>query len=106
MVNISTQYAEILATKGYKLNTKRTKITNFKKHLREYIHNLYVIADEHLTNGNLQKRYGNAKFLIFDEDINSGATLKLTIDALEDKLPAQTSNNLICLVNAYSASGY
>jgi hypothetical protein len=106
MVNISTQYAEILATKGYKLNTKRTKITNFKKHLREYIHNLYVIADEHLTNGNLQKRYSNAKFLIFDEDINSGATLKLTIDTLENKLPDSNTNNILCLVNGYSASGF
>lgn len=105
--NLSIKYSDILS-KGYKIKKlgKVTKITDFEKHLRKYINNLYVIADEHLTNGNLQKRYGNAKFLIFDEDINSGATLKLTIDALEDKLPAQTSNNLICLVNAYSASGY
>lgn len=105
--NTAVQYSDIL-TKGYKLKGigKMTKITNFKKHLRKYIHNFYVIADEHLTNGNLQSRYGNAKFLIFDEDINSGATLKLTIDALEDKLPAQNSNNILCLVNGYSASGF
>ena len=38
--------------------------------------------------------------------IFSGATLKLTIDALEDKLPSQNSNNIICLVNGYSASGF
>lgn len=105
--NTAIKYSDIL-TKGYVLKGvgKMTKITNFKKHLRKYIHNFYVIADEHLTNGNLQKRYNNAKFLIFDEDINSGATLKLTIDALEDKLPAQSSNNILCLVNGYSASGF
>lgn len=105
--NTAIKYSDIL-TKGYNLRGigKMTKITNFKKHLRKYIHNFYVIADEHLTNGNLQKRYNNAKFLIFDEDINSGATLKLTIDALEDKLPAQSSNNILCLVNGYSASGF
>ena len=102
------QYSELLTTEGMRLRMDyaRSKITNFKKHLREYVHDLYIIADEHLTNGNLQKRYGNAKFLIFDEDINSGATLKLTIDALEDKLPSQNSNNIMCLVNGYSASGF
>ena len=106
--NLVIKHADILTNKGYRLRMdyQRAKITNFEKHLREYVHNLYIIADEHLTNGNLQKRYGNAKFLIFDEDINSGATLKLTIDALEDKLPSQNSNNIICLVNGYSASGF
>jgi hypoxanthine phosphoribosyltransferase len=52
------------------------------------------------------KQYRNAKFLIFDEDINSGATLKIVIDALEEKLPENTENNMMCLVNAYSASGF
>lgn len=105
--NTAVQYADILS-KGYRVKGLgvKTKITNFEKHLRKYIHNFYVIADEHLTNGNLQKRYNNAKFLIFDEDINSGATLKLTIDALKDKLPSQNSNNILCLVNGYSASGF
>ena len=102
------QYSELLTTEGMRLRMDyaRSKITNFKKHLREYVHDLYIIADEHLTNGNLQKRYGNAKFLIFDEDINSGATLKLTIDALEDKLPSHNNQNILCLVNGYSASGF
>lgn len=102
------QYSDILTTEGMRLRMDyaRSKITNFEKHLREYVHGLYIIADEHLTNGNLQKRYGNAKFLIFDEDINSGATLKLTIDALEDKLPLHNNQNILCLVNGYSASGF
>ena len=52
------------------------------------------------------KQYRNAKFLIFEEDINSGATLKLCIDALEEKIPDANEKNIMCLVNAYSAKGW
>lgn len=102
------QYSDMLKQRGYKLrfNTKRFKITAFKKQFRPFLSNLYIIADEYMNNGELLKRYRNAKFLIFDEDINSGATLKIVIDALEEKLPEQNSNNIMCLVNAYSASGF
>ena len=102
------QYSDMLKQRGYKLrfNTKRFKITAFKKQFRPFLTNLYIIADEYMNNGELLKRYRNAKFLIFDEDINSGATLKIVIDALEEKLPGQSSNNIMCLVNAYSASGF
>lgn len=102
------QYSDMLKQRGYKLrfNTKRFKITAFKKQFRPFLTNLYIIADEYMNNGDLLKRYRNAKFLIFDEDINSGATLKIVIDALEEKLPEQSSNNIMCLVNAYSASGF
>lgn len=102
------QYSDMLKQRGYKLrfNTKRFKITAFKKQFRPFLSNLYIIADEYMNNGELLKRYRNAKFLIFDEDINSGATLKIAIDALEEKLPEQSSNNIMCLVNAYSASGF
>ena len=102
------QYSDMLKQGGYKLrfNTKRFKITAFKKQFRPFLTNLYIIADEYMNNGELLKRYRNAKFLIFDEDINSGATLKIVIDALEEKLPEQSSNNIMCLVNAYSASGF
>ena len=102
------QYSDMLKQRGYKLrfNTKRFKITAFKKQFRPFLTNLYIIADEYMNNGELLKRYRNAKFLIFDEDINSGATLKIVIDALEEKLPKQSSNNIMCLVNAYSASGF
>ena len=102
------QYSDMLKQRGYKLrfNTKRFKITAFKKQFRPFLSNLYIIADEYMNNGELLKRYRNAKFLIFDEDINSGATLKIVIDALEEKLPEQSSNNIMCLVNAYSASGF
>lgn len=102
------EYSDMLKQRGYKLrfNTKRFKITVFKKQFRPFLTNLYIIADEYMNNGELLKRYRNAKFLIFDEDINSGATLKIVIDALEEKLPEQSSNNIMCLVNAYSASGF
>ena len=69
--------------------------------------NVYIVADTNLNNnGELFKRYQNGKFLIFDEDINSGATLKCAIDALQEKLPNANNQNILCLVNAYSASGY
>lgn len=102
------QYSDMLKQRGYKLrfNTKRFKITAFKKQFRPFLSNLYIVADEYMNNGELLKRYRNAKFLIFDEDINSGATLKIVIDALEEKLPEQSSDNIMCLVNAYSASGF
>ena len=59
-----------------------------------------------MNNGELMKQYRNAKFLIFDEDISSGATLKLCIDALEEKIPDANEKNIMCLVNAYSAKGW
>ena len=103
-----SQYAETLKNNGYKLrfNLKRFKITSFKKMFRPFLSNLYVVADEYMTDGELMGRFRNAKFLIFDEDINSGATLKIVIDALQEKLPEQSSRNLLCLVNAYSNSGF
>ena len=102
------QYSDVLKERGYKLTfgTKRFKITSFKKQYRPFLQNVYVIADKELSNGNLQKRYENAKFLIFDEDINSGATLKLAIETLQEKLPGGTGQNLLCLVNGYSSSGF
>lgn len=102
------QYAETLKTRGFKLrfDAKRFKITSFKKQFRPFLSNIYIIADEYMNDGELMTRYRNAKFLIFDEDINSGATLKIVIDALQEKLPEQNDNNLMCLVNAYSGSGF
>ena len=102
------QYINQIKSNGYKLqfNSKRFKVTQIPKLCRPYLHNVYIVADKAMNNGNLLNRYKNAKFLIFDEDINSGATLKCAIDALQDKLPESNQNNIICLVNAYSASGF
>lgn len=102
------KYSDKLKTNGYKLrfNLKRFKITSFKKMFRPFLSNLYVIADEYMTDGQLMNRFKNENFLIFDEDINSGATLKIVIDALEEKLPDQSSDKIMCLVNAFSNSGF
>lgn len=107
-MNLVLKYSDILKTNGYKLRfgLKKFKITSFKKMFRPFLSGLYIIADEYMTNGELMDRFKNANFLIFDEDINSGATLKIVIDALEEKLPEQNSSNLLCLVNAFSNSGY
>ena len=45
-----------------------------------------------------------ANFLIFDDDMNSGATLKLVCDALQDKLD-NSDNKIKCLVNGFSLNG-
>lgn len=107
-VKLISQYSEILKTNGYKLrfNVKKFKITSFKKMFRPFLSNIYIVADEYINNGELMNRFRNSKFLIFDEDINSGATLKIVIDALEEKLPDESAENIMCLVNAYSGSGY
>lgn len=109
MQQLTLQYTTQLKERGYKLrfDTKKFKITEFKKQFRPFLHNVYVVADGNLNkNGELFSRYQNAKFLIFDEDINSGATLKCAIDALQEKLPNNNNTNILCLVNAYSASGF
>ena len=109
VLQIIQQYSEQLQERGYKLrfNTKRFKITQIKKQFRPFLNNVYIVADKYLNQNNeLFTRYKNAKFVIFDEDINSGATLKLAIDALKEKLPENTDNNILCLVNAYSGSGF
>lgn len=102
------QYSNTLKENGYALrfDTKRVKVTQFQKQFRPFLHNVYIIADNYMNNGELMKQYRNAKFLIFDEDINSGATLKLCIDALEEKIPYANEKNIMCLVNAYSAKGW
>ena len=102
------QYETQIIESGYKLNfkTKKFKITKFSQRLRPFLHDVYIVADQYTNNGKLLSKYKNANFLIFDEDINSGATLKLAIDALEDKLATSDSSKILCLVNAQSSSGF
>ena len=108
-VNILNSFSGLLKTRGYRLGDfnkgEPYKITGFSKRHRRYIRHFYVVHNDHLVNGELPSRYKNAKFLIFDEDMNSGATLKLSIDALRDKLPQLPSTDILCLVNGYSAGG-
>ena len=101
-------FIDKIRTEGYapRWNTQKFKITHFDKAFRPYLKGVYIIADKECNkNGELFSRYKNAKFLIFDEDINSGTSLKLTIDAIENKMPDINSNNLCCLVNAVSNTG-
>ena len=103
------KYSDQLKKQGYELKftAKKAKLTSFKKQFRPYLHDVYIVADNYLGKDNkLTKQYKNAKFLIFDEDINSGATFKLCIDALQDKVPDNVDSNILCMANAYSAKGW
>ena len=103
------KYSDQLKKQGYELKftAKKAKLTSFKKQFRPYLHDVYIVADNYLGKDNkLTKQYKNAKFLIFDEDINSGATFKLCIDALQDKVPDNIDSNILCMANAYSAKGW
>lgn len=101
------KYANILNQgTNFDLRGERFKITDLDKRYRKYVTNVYIITDKVLNNdGNLFTRYLNSKFLIFDEDMNSGATLRLVIEALQLKLGENNQNNIKCLVNAYSNKG-
>lgn len=110
-VNVLNTFCGLLKTRGYRLGElsytsgEPFKITGFSKRHRPYVKHFYVVHNDHLVNGELPSRYKGAKFLIFDEDMNSGATLKLSIEALKDKLPQLPSTDILCLVNGYSAGG-
>lgn len=99
---------KLMTETGVKLNvaSKKFKVTDFDKRERKFLSNVYVVASKNLNkNGELFNRLSNSNFLIFDEDMNSGATLKLSIDALLDKIPGHNSNQIKCLVNCYSSGG-
>lgn len=99
---------------GWKLSyCKKFKITDIDIKARPYVKNAYVVSDSELdVDDNLFERYRNANFLIVDEDMNSGATLKLLIEALKDQVVGHVgqrgrrgrikSNQITCLVNAYT----
>lgn len=91
---------------GYKprCTTNRPKIVDFEQRFRPYLKNMYVIADKNLSkNSELFSRYQNANFLVFDEDINSGGTLKNVVAALQNKI-GNEPNRILALVNAYSST--
>ena len=108
MYNLVVQYGNQLESgSGYKLKfNKPFKITKLSKYVRPYLTNMYVVADKNFNeNHELFTRYANGKFLIVDEDLNSGATLANVIRALQNVMPTQNQNNIVCLTNAYSSSG-
>lgn len=102
------KYSQVLISKGgfkiYAIND--FKITDFDKRERMFLDNCYVVADKELSkNGGLLSRYKGKKFLIFDEDINSGGTLKMVINALMENTNDVQPQNVMCLCNAYSKTG-
>lgn len=102
------QYVDKIKNTGYypRWNTQKFKITHFDKAERPFLKGVYIVADKNCNkNGDIFSRYKNAKFLIFDEDMNSGTSLKLSIDALENKIPDINHNNICCLVNAIANTG-
>lgn len=89
---------------GYKPNfeAKSFKITDVPDMARQFLKDCYVIADKELSSKQgyqLLSRYKNSKFLVFDEDIQSGGTLKLLIQCMIDK--NIETKNITCLVQAY-----
>ena len=90
----------------FRICLKVVTYVDFDKRERKFLSNVYVVASKNLNkNGELFNRLSNSNFLIFDEDMNSGATLKLSIDALLDKIPGHNSDQIKCLVNCYSSGG-
>lgn len=120
----------LLSDTGYRLNYNRKfKITDVDAAVRPYIKDAYIVANKELAydknydndNKILRNKYLGKSFLIIDEDMNSGGTLKLLIQALKDvmidmKKPKDmseadfnnyhdnviSSNQICCLVNLYT----
>ena len=81
------------------------KVTKFSKNVRKYLKGAFVIADAQLNKDkNLFTRYIGKKYLIFDEDMNSGATLAMLGDALMDY--GIQEQDITCLVNGFSSGGF
>ena len=118
MTNIVNTYEDVLLSeKGYKLSySKKFKITDIDKRCRPYIKDAYVVADKELAYAEddkldaLRSSLRGKYFLIVDEDMNSGGTLKLLIEALKDKpiefggegLEKIASDQITCLVNLWT----
>lgn len=102
---IASYHDKLLA--GFKPNfdSASFKVTKFPKNVRKYLEGAYIISDEQLNkDNNLFSRYAGKNYIIFDEDMNSGATLAMLGDALGDYgIPQQ---NITCLVNGYSSGGF
>ena len=89
---ITSTYESQLLSNGMKISdSQKFKITNIDENVRPYIKNAYIIADSemaHNSNGVMDKLRSslmNKYFLIIDEDVQSGATLQLLINALKEK---------------------
>lgn len=94
-------------TMNITLNDNQLKITGIEGRFRQYLKNMYIVAtDELKKSGNRSiGYYRNSNTLIFDDDMGSGTTLKLTIDGLKNFKDDLNAENTMCLVNSFSFAG-
>ena len=118
MASIVNTYEEVLLSDtGYQLSyCKKFKITDVDAKCRPYLKDAYVVADKELAYSEddkldaLRSSLRGKYFLIVDEDMNSGGTLKLLIEALKEKpiefggkgLERISSDQITCLVNLWT----
>jgi hypothetical protein len=109
MEDLLLNYANQLNNNGISitLSDKQYKITGISSRFRKYLQNMYVVATDELKNNGTKSIgfYRNSNILIFDEDMGSGATLKLTLDGLKNFKNNMNASNTMCLVNAFSFVG-
>lgn len=105
-LNLVKKYAKMII-EGYKpqlFEQKKFKITEIKFSMRRYIKNTYIIANKNFNkNYELIKSIKNGRFIIFDEDMNTGATFIILADALEQY--GIMHRQITCLVNAFKLKG-
>jgi hypothetical protein len=99
--------SSMLRERKFKLNFNKTfKVTKLPKAARVYLNDIYVVADKNFNkNHEIFERFLNSKFLIVDEDLNTGSTLYNLIQALKKAIPSQSDSNIMCLTNSYSSGG-
>lgn len=105
MANIFAKYKEKLLADGVKIDfsLQRGKIVDFGGKYRKYVKDMYVVANKNAVNDpKYFERFKSKKYLLFDEDISTGSTLKLLINALHNN--GVEDSNILCLTNAYSLS--
>ena len=118
-MNIIKIYSDKIINGGYSVRnynvSKQSKIVSVDRQYRKYIEGSYIVADKNCNQNNeLFKSLRNAKFLIVDEDVNSGGSFALTSEALKSKMlyslsdKANTNDidrNIVCLANGFSEKG-
>lgn len=97
--------------KGYHPGIKQyglgqAKITRIPKTYREYVEGSFIITDKYAKeNSHFFDSLINKNILIVDEDINTGSSFQLTIDALKSNINNKPDNTIMCLANGYSEAG-
>lgn len=103
MIKVFNLYKERLLTTGVKIDfsVKRGKIVDFGGKYRKYLKDMYIVANKNAVNDpHYFERFRGRNYLLFDEDISTGSTLKLLIDALHNN--GVNDSHMLCLTNAYS----